>query len=68
MWFFFFFFTLLEGLKLLICQAELLAFVLQREGLPAELCVLQGLGLGVLPQFHHFGHENLSETLLTLLR
>ena len=60
-------FTLLEGIELLIGQPQLLLLVLQREVLPAELDVLQGLDFGLLLQLHHFVHQELGQTLVTLL-
>lgn len=54
-------------MELLIGQPQLLLLVLQREVLPAELDVLQGLDFGLLLQLHHFVHQELGQTLVTLL-
>lgn len=60
-------FTLLEGLKLLVGQPQLLLLVLQRAVLPAELYLLQSLDFGLLLQLHHFIHQELGQALVTLL-
>lgn len=60
-------FTLLEGLKLLVGQPQLLLLVLQSEVLPAELDVLQSLGFGLLLQLHHLVHQELGQALVTFL-
>lgn len=60
-------FTLLEGLELLIGQPQLLLLVLQGAVLPAELHLLQGLDFELLLQLHHFVHQEVGQTLVTLL-
>lgn len=60
-------FTLLEGLQLLVGQPQLLLLQLQGAVVPAQLHLLHGLDFELLLQLHHLVHQELGQTLMTLL-